>query len=56
MKSCFLTKISGRTFTGKGYGHGGGMCQDGAKGMAEAGKNYKEILGRYYPSSKIEEI
>lgn len=56
MKSCFLTKINGRTFTGKGYGHGGGMCQDGAKGMAEAGKTYKEILERYYPSSKIKEI
>lgn len=56
MKSCFLTKISGRVFTGKGYGHGGGMCQDGAKGMSEAGKNYKEILERYYPTSKIKEI
>ena len=56
MKSCFLTKIKGRTFTGKGYGHGGGMCQDGAKGMAEAGKDYKDILDRYYPSSKITRI
>lgn len=56
MKSCFITKISGRTFTGKGYGHGGGMCQDGAKGMAEAGKDYKEILERYYPSAKLKEI
>jgi len=56
MKSCFITKINGRTFTGKGYGHGGGMCQDGAKGMAEAGKNYKDILERYYPSAKLKEI
>lgn len=56
MKSCFITKISGRTLTGKGYGHGGGMCQDGAKGMAQAGKNYKEILEKYYPSAKLKEI
>lgn len=56
MKSCFITKISGRTFTGKGYGHGGGMCQDGARGMAESGKNYKQILERYYPSAKLKEI
>ncbi len=56
MKSCFLTSIKGRTLKGKGYGHGGGMCQDGAKGMALAKKDYKEILERYYPSSKIKEI
>lgn len=56
MKSCFLTSIKGRTLKGKGYGHGGGMCQDGAKGMALAGKDYKDILERYYPSSKIKEI
>lgn len=31
-----------------GYGHGSGMCQYGANGMANAGKNYKQILGTYY--------
>ncbi len=35
-------------FTGKGWGHGVGMCQDGANGMAKQGKNYKDILRRYY--------
>lgn len=55
-KSCFITNISGLTFSGKGYGHGGGLCQEGAKGMAESGKDYKDILNRYYPSAKLEKI
>ena len=56
MKSCFLTKIDGFKLEGRGYGHGGGMCQEGAKGMAQAGKNYKDILKRYYPGSDIDKI
>lgn len=36
------------TFTTKGYGHGVGLCQYGAKGMAEHGKTYEEILKHYY--------
>ena len=55
-KSCFITNINGLTFSGKGYGHGGGLCQEGAKGMAEAGKNYKDILKQYYPGAKLENI
>ncbi|NLD27958.1 MAG: SpoIID/LytB domain-containing protein [Myxococcales bacterium] len=41
------------SFTGNGYGHGVGMCQWGAKAMAEAGKHYKEILFHYYPDAVI---
>jgi hypothetical protein len=33
---------------GRGYGHGVGMSQYGAKGLAEKGKDYKEILATYY--------
>jgi len=40
-------------FTGKGWGHGAGMCQDGANGMAKQGHSYKEILRRYYPGTEI---
>ncbi len=40
-------------FTGKGWGHGVGMCQDGANGMAKQGHSYKEILRRYYPGTEI---
>ena len=35
-------------FYGKGFGHGVGMSQHGAMGMAEAGFNYQEILEWYY--------
>lgn len=39
------------TFYGGGSGHGLGMSQWGAKGMAEAEYNYLDILGKYYPES-----
>ncbi|MGB9720604.1 MAG: SpoIID/LytB domain-containing protein [bacterium] len=38
---------------GKGFGHGVGMCQFGAMGMARAGEKYKGILKHYYPGTKI---
>ncbi len=41
-------------FMGKGSGHGVGLSQWGAKGMAEAGMSYKAILKHYYPGTKIE--
>ena len=41
-------------FKGHGWGHGVGMCQWGAKGMAEHGYDYNEILEHYYPGTKIE--
>lgn len=40
-------------FTGKGWGHGAGLCQYGAKGCAEEGMNEDQILERYYPSAEI---
>jgi len=39
-----------------GYGHGVGMSQYGAKGMAEEGYNYKEILSYYYSGTSIKKI
>lgn len=41
-------------FTGKGYGHGVGMSQYGAMGMAEAGFDYQEILNWYYNDIELE--
>jgi stage II sporulation protein D len=35
-------------FTGKGWGHGVGLCQVGASGMAQAGASYDQILRHYY--------
>jgi stage II sporulation protein D len=34
--------------TGRGWGHGSGMCQDGAIAMAVSGACYREILQQYY--------
>ena len=41
-------------FIGKGYGHGVGMSQYGAKNRAKQGHTYKEILNFYYPNTNIE--
>ncbi|HEX9191059.1 MAG TPA: SpoIID/LytB domain-containing protein [Candidatus Deferrimicrobiaceae bacterium] len=47
------TAADGWIFRGQGYGHGVGMCQYGANGMARAGMGYREILARYYPGVRI---
>lgn len=39
---------------GHGYGHGVGLCQFGAQGMAEAGLQPEQILQSYYPSARIQ--
>ena len=44
---------SGFTFTGGGWGHGVGMCQEGARGMAETGINYPDIVKHYYRGVEI---
>lgn len=41
------------TFYGRGWGHGVGLCQTGAFGMALSGKSYAEILARYYPGTAL---
>ncbi len=38
---------------GRGFGHGVGLCQCGAEGMARYGKTAEEILSYYYPGSKL---
>ena len=40
----------------KDYGHGVGMSQYGANGMAEEGKTYEEILAYYYQDIEINMI
>ena len=60
IRSCKITKLDVRKndvrFEGKGYGHGIGMCQDGANGMAKNGKNYRKILKNYYPGAEIKTL
>jgi stage II sporulation protein D len=48
--TAFTVSIQGRTasFKGRGWGHGSGMCQDGAIAMAQAGASYRDILQQYY--------
>ncbi len=41
------------SFKGRGLGHGVGLCQWGARGMAEAGKKFPEILKHYYPGAEL---
>ncbi len=43
----------GFLFSGLGWGHGVGLCQWGARGMADAGENYQAILRYYYPNVAI---
>jgi len=38
---------------GRGFGHGVGMCQYGADGLARAGWSWRQILAHYYPGSHI---
>jgi len=44
------------TFSGRGWGHGVGLCQVGAYGMAVAGGKYQDILKKYYTGVKIDKI
>ena len=41
------------SITGSGNGHGVGMSQWGAHGMAAEGYTYDQIIGHYYPGTQI---
>jgi stage II sporulation protein D len=49
-------ELSHILFTGRGWGHGVGLCQVGAFGMARAGADYQEILKKYYKGIKIAKL
>ena len=44
---------AGWLFTGKGFGHGVGMCQVGSYGMAQRGHTYRDILTHYYTGVEL---
>jgi SpoIID/LytB domain protein len=46
----------GWTLDGAGFGHGVGMCQTGAIGMAEAGFRYPQILEHYYRGARVRKL
>ena len=54
-KVTWLKGKDGYSFTSVGYGHGVGLCQYGAKGLALHGYNYRTILGHYYSGAEITE-
>jgi stage II sporulation protein D len=41
---------------GTGQGHGIGLCQSGAKAMAEEGADFRLILTHYYPNTTIQSL
>lgn len=43
-------------FSGRGSGHGVGLCQWGTKEMAERGFDFRAILQHYYPGTKLARI
>ena len=53
LKMEIVPVAGGWRFTGEGWGHGVGLCQFGANGMARRGAGFREILARYYPGAEI---
>lgn len=43
-------------FYGRGWGHGLGMCQTGAYGMALEGATFQQILQHYYPGMNLQRV
>ncbi len=54
----FTVSTQGRTlrFQGLGWGHGVGLCQEGASGMARSGRGFVDILKHYYPGCEIRRL
>jgi stage II sporulation protein D len=46
--------VRGFVFTGQGWGHGVGLCQSGAVGMAREGARFEQILTHYYTGVTLE--
>ncbi|MBS1150200.1 MAG: SpoIID/LytB protein [Myxococcaceae bacterium] len=45
---------AGWTIHGHGFGHGAGLCQWGAKVLADQGKDFREIVAHYYPGTELQ--
>jgi stage II sporulation protein D len=43
-------------FYGRGWGHGLGLCQTGAYGMALEGASFQQILQHYYPGTTLQRV
>ncbi|MDQ4124539.1 MAG: SpoIID/LytB domain-containing protein [Actinomycetota bacterium] len=51
-----VTRKGVAVVTGRGWGHGTGMSQWGAHGLAEAGASYRDILAHYYTGTAVGEV
>jgi stage II sporulation protein D len=49
-------RVAHFVFTGRGWGHGVGLCQVGAFGMAQTGATYQAILQKYYHGVRVEKL
>ena len=49
-------RVTRFTFTGRGWGHGVGMCQVGAYGLARAGFTYDKILKAFYTGISVTKL
>ena len=59
LRSTFFSVIPGKDFLilrGRGYGHGVGLCQEGAIQMAAKGLSFREIIDFYYTGVSILDI
>jgi len=56
--SFFSVKVEGDSiiFSGRGYGHGVGLCQEGAMVMASRGFDFRKIIGFYYKGVIVSDI
>ncbi len=54
----FSVRVEGDSviLDGKGYGHGVGLCQEGAMAMAEKGFDYRQIIYFYFEGVIISDI
>jgi stage II sporulation protein D len=54
----FELELSGSDaiFSGRGSGHGVGLCQWGAEEMAETGHDFQAILLHYYPGTSLKQL
>ena len=49
-------RVTAFVFTGRGWGHGVGMCQTGAYGLAKEGYSFTAILQKYYTGVKVQKM
>lgn len=49
-------RVTGFAFTGRGWGHGVGLCQVGAYGLAKQGLTYDKILKAYYTGIELSKM